>query len=156
MPGDYRVVLDTNILLRGLINMRSDAGRVVEACDRRAVVLLLSRAVLAEYRAILTDPRIVTRYPELSEEKVGIALRRLRYVADTFRRVPVKFQYPRDPKDEAFIELAIAGHATHLVTADDDMLSLMLDHGEAARRFRQRAPTLRVVDPKTFIMTARI
>lgn len=59
----FRVVLDTNILLRGLLNMRSASGRVVEACDSRVVVLLLSKPVISEYRAVLTAPQLwkVTR-----------------------------------------------------------------------------------------------
>jgi uncharacterized protein len=156
VAGIYRVVLDTNILLRGLINMRSSAGRVVDACDRRAVLLLLSRPVLSEYRAILTDPRICARYPELTTDKVNVALRRLRYVADTFRRVESRFAYARDPKDEPFIELAIAGKATHIVTADADLLSLKSGHGEAAKRFRQQGPAIEIVDADTFIAAASL
>lgn len=156
MPTPYRVVLDTNIQLRGLINIRSNAGRVVDACDRRAVVLLLSRPVLSEYRAILTAPEVVERYPELTTERVEVALRRLRYVGDFFRSVRVTFEYARDPKDEMFIELAIAGGASHIVTGDQDLLSLKSGRGEAAKRLWQRAPSLRAVDPATFLSAAAL
>jgi uncharacterized protein len=154
MPMPYRVVLDTNILLRGLINIRSNAGRVVDACDCRAVVLLLSRPVLLEYQAILTAPEVVERYPELTAEKVEVALRRLRYVGDLLRAVRVNFEFPRDPNDEMFIELAIAGRASHIVTGDQDLLSLMSSRGEAAKRLRRQAPSLRAVDPATFLSAA--
>ena len=30
----------------------------------------------------------------------------------------------RDPDDDMFLELAVAGHATHLVTGDADLLAL--------------------------------
>jgi predicted nucleic acid-binding protein len=30
----------------------------------------------------------------------------------------------RDPKDDRFLELAVSGHATCIVTGDDDLLSL--------------------------------
>ena len=59
----YRVVLDTNVLLRGIINPRSTSGRILWACDQRRVVPVLSKPVLAEYRFILTDPKLVARYP---------------------------------------------------------------------------------------------
>lgn len=107
MSTPFRVVLDTNILLRGLLNMKSAAGRVVDACDRRTVVLLLNKPVISEYRFILGDPAITDRYPELSAGKVEIALRRLRYVGDTVRNAPT-FHFPRDPRNAKFIELAIA------------------------------------------------
>jgi putative PIN family toxin of toxin-antitoxin system len=146
VPSLDRVVLDTNILLRGLLNIHSAAGRVVDACDRRAVILLLSRPVLGEYRAVLTDRAIVDRYPELTTETAEVVLRRLRYVGDVLDPVRAKFKLPRDPRDEKFIELAIEGQATHIVTADRDILSVAGGQSEAAARFRQRARSIRVLD----------
>jgi putative PIN family toxin of toxin-antitoxin system len=150
VPNPQRVVLDTNILLRGLINSRSTSGRIVHACDAREFILLLSKPVLAEYRQVLHHPSIVKRYPELAPEKVALALRRLRYVADEQSSIRVSFDFPRDPKDARFIELAIAGRATHLVTADDDLLSLATSHSEAAKRFRQRTQSMSVIEPAVF------
>jgi putative PIN family toxin of toxin-antitoxin system len=123
----------------------------VDACDRRLVVILLSRAVLAEYRAVLTDPAIIERYPELTSPKIEIVLRRIQYVGDVLRAVKVRFDYPRDPKDSKLIELAIAGHATHMVSSDNDLLSLPTGRSEAARRFRQRLPDVKVLRPGDFL-----
>ena len=50
-----RVVLDTNILVRGLINRRSDSGRILLACEDRRVVSVLSKPLLGEYRSILNE-----------------------------------------------------------------------------------------------------
>jgi putative PIN family toxin of toxin-antitoxin system len=144
-------VLDTNILLRGLINMQSTAGRVVEACDRRSVLLLLSKPVISEYRAVLMDKTLGNRHPELSRTKSELALSRLRYVAEILHPVNIRFEFPRDPKDAKFIELAIAAEATHLVSGDNDLLSLTGAHGEAAIRFRQRARSIRVVSAAAFL-----
>jgi putative PIN family toxin of toxin-antitoxin system len=146
-----RLVLDTNIVLRGLVNIRSAAGRVLGAVDDRSVVLLLSRPVLAEYRAVLTDPVITDRYPELTTEKVEVALRRFRYFGEFVRIVKERFEYPRDPRDEMLIELSIAARATDLVTSDNDLLSLPTGHTDAAKRFRQRLPNLRVLGPAEFL-----
>lgn len=30
----------------------------------------------------------------------------------------------RDPKDDKFLELAVSGTATHIITGDDDLLSM--------------------------------
>ena len=102
-------MLDTNILLRGILNFRSAAGRVVRVCEQRIVLLLLSKAVATI------------------------------------------FEYPRDPKDEKFVELAIYGGATHIVSADKDLLSLQTGHGDAAKRFRRRAALTRILEPKDFL-----
>jgi len=143
--------MDTNIHLRGLLNARSACGAVVDICDRRAVVLLLSKPVLSEYRDVLKDPGIVERYPDLTAENVDLALRRLRYVGETLRTRQTFFDFPRDPRDSKFIELAIAGRASHIVSGDKDMLSLNSGYGDAAKRFRQRAPSTRVVDAGNFL-----
>ena len=151
VPAAYRVVLDTKYTLEGVLEHSVERGRVVDACDRRTVILLLSKPVLSEYRAVLTAQQIVERYPELTKEKVEIALWRLRYVGDTLRSVRADFEYVRDPKDEKFVELAIAGEASHIVTADKDLLSLAFGYGEAAKRFRQRASSVRVLEAKVFV-----
>jgi putative PIN family toxin of toxin-antitoxin system len=151
VPPLLRLVLDTNILLRGLINARSASGRIVDACDRRRVLMLLSRPLLAEYRGVLTDPGIVERYPELTTPKVEIVLRRLQYVGEVLRAVKARFDDPRDPKDSKVIELAIAGDATHIVSADNDLLSLPAGRGDAARRFRQRLPGTEVLGADDFL-----
>jgi putative PIN family toxin of toxin-antitoxin system len=146
-------VLDTNIIVRGLVNARSPSGRVLQAVDDRHVLLLLSKPVLAEYRAVLNDPTLTGRFPELTVERVEVALRRLRYVGDYLRTVRARFEFPRDPRDEMLIELAISGKATDLVSSDNDLLSLPPGHGDAAKRLRQRLPHLRVLSPADFLRT---
>lgn len=152
MPATpHRLVVDTNVLLRGLINIRSTSGRVLNACDARSVVIVLSNAALSEYRAVLTDPVVVGPYPELTRRKVELVLRRLRYVGDVIRSVGVRFEFPRDPKDAKWIELAIAGRATHIISVDNDLLSLSTGRGDASKRFRQRLPGVDVIEPGEFL-----
>ena len=107
--------------------------------------------MLSEYHALLTDPQIIQRYPELKKEKVELALRRLSYVGERFSRMSVTFEFPREPRDEKFLELAIAGHATHLVKTDNDLLSISTGHSDAARRFRPRSPSTQISKPAAFL-----
>jgi uncharacterized protein len=145
-----RVVLDTNVLLRGVLNARSAAGRLVDACDSREFLLLLSRPLLAEYRAVLAHPEIVSRHPELTLERVELVLKRLRYVGDILS-CHSRFEFARDPKDEKLIELAIDGRATHIVTADNDLLSLPTGRRDASKRFRQRLRDVQILTPAEFV-----
>ncbi len=147
----YRIVLDTNILVRGLLDRRCDSGRILHACEERRVVALLSRAVLSEYRFILNDPDLVARYPELEATKVKTAVERLMYVGEILRTVRARFEYFRDKKDEKLIALAIAGRATHLITTDHDLLDLPQGHDDAARRFRQRLANTAVLSSDQFV-----
>lgn len=146
-----RLVIDTNVVVRAFINPRSTSGSILKACEVRRVIPLLSTAVLREYREILQRPSILKRYPELKRPENNVALERVLYFGDLYRRVQTRFSFPRDPKDEPFLELAIAAQATHLVTTDDDMLSLPTGRDDAARRFRQRAAHTQILPPEEFM-----
>ncbi len=152
MPtAPFRVVLDTNILVRGLINSASDSGQILKACEDRQVVALLSKPLLSEYFFILSDPALVERYPILEAAKIKTAIERLTYVGDLLRAIRVRFPFPRDPKDEKLICLAIAGRATHLITTDRDLLDLSAGRDVSANRFRQRLPGLAILTPDQFV-----
>lgn len=150
MAQRHRVVLDTNTLLRGLANRDSASGRILHACENRRAILLLSRAVISEYRAVLMDDRIA-KARGVSANDMELVLRRLRYFGETLKQVRSRFAFDRDPADAKFIELAIAGVATHLITCDNDLLSLESSHSDAARRFRQRLPRIHVLGPADYV-----
>lgn len=146
-----RIVIDSNVLVRAAIQVESAAGEVLSLCEQRRVLILLSKPVLSEYRFILNHPDLLSRYPTLEERRVNITLERLAFVGDVIRSSRVRFEYPRDPKDAKFVELAIAGNATHLVTLDRDLLDLPEGHNDAAKRFRQRLPHIAVITPGQFL-----
>lgn len=146
-----RVVLDTNTLLNGLVNRDSASGRVLDHCEKRRVLLLLSRPVQAEYKRVLGSRALVRRNPEITPEAVELVLRRLRYIGEYLGHIGASFRFDRDRDDEPFIELAIAGAASHVVTGDNDLLSLTVGHDDASRRFRQRLPGIHVLRPAAFL-----
>ena len=102
---------------------------------------------MAEYRAVLSHPDVLARFANLTPKRVSMALYLLRYVADEYRTIRVRFEFPRDPRDARFIELALAGAATHIVTLDPDLLSLVTTRTDAGKRFRQRLPGVEVLRP---------
>jgi len=138
-------------MLRGLISATSASTEVLAAADNRLFVTLLSRPIIGEYREILTDDELTLKFPSLTQERVETAIARLRFHGVYVRRVTERFDYPRDPRDAKFIELAIAGRASHLVTHDADLLDLPHGRDDAAKRFRQRLPNLKVMKPTEFI-----
>ena len=123
IAAPLRLVLDTNVLLAGLVSESSASQRVVDGLQARRGIPLLSRAVMNEYRTMLLHPEIVARFPGFTTRRVAVALQRLRFIGDFCGNVRARFEFPRDPRDAKFIELAIAGNATHLVTLDADLLS---------------------------------
>jgi uncharacterized protein len=141
-----RVVIDTNTLLRGVLSETSAAARRRRAAENRAVIPLLSKPVLDEYRFVLAHPHILERFPAISAENIAYLIQRLLFIGEYVRAPTAHFKYLRDPLDAKFIELAIELNATHIVSADKDHLSLPTGRGEAAKRFRSRLPGVEVLE----------
>ena len=82
--------------------------------------MLVSLATLGELNEVLRRPRF-DRY--LREEE------RLEFLATVARdselvEVTAAVSVCRDPRDDKFLELALSGAATHVISGDDDLLSL--------------------------------
>ena len=149
-PTLHRIVVDTNVLVRAVVNADSASGRIIQCCDSRALIILLSKAAIAEYRSVLADPEVILRYPQLDEVRVALLLKRLRFVGDVIDTRKTHFDLPRDPTDQKWIELAIAGDATHIISADGDLLSLPSGRSDSSKRFRQRLTNTRIMSPLQF------
>ncbi len=147
----HRIVVDTNTIIKATLDVQCASAMLIRACEVRRILLLLSVVVLDEYRLILKHPMFSTRGPGFSDLNIADFLARLRYPADVFEPVSVRFEFDRDPDDAMFIELAIAGNATHIISHDKDLLSLPNSRTDAGRRFRQRLPGIKVQDAATFV-----
>ncbi len=116
-PNDARrIVIDTNILIGSLYAPQSASGKIVRACLRGNLLVLLSEGVFGEYRYIL--PRAVQGkdYQGLLDQLEGLAL----WVEP--KEVPPVVT--EDPQDDKLIALAVAGGANALITNDRGVLNL--------------------------------
>jgi putative PIN family toxin of toxin-antitoxin system len=121
---ERRFVLDTNMIVSGLMFERSAPG---QALDKALDIgrPLLSGPMLVEIVDVLGRKRF-DRY--VSRERRNRFLVTLVEKA-IFPDIWDSFQVCRDPKDDKFLDLAVAGQATCLVTGDADLLVLDPFHG---------------------------
>jgi predicted nucleic acid-binding protein len=75
----------------------------------------------------------------------------LRSKGELYRRVPDHFEFPRDPADEPYLNLAIEAKADYVITRDKDLHDLMKWETEEGREFQKRFRFLRIVDPVAFL-----
>jgi predicted nucleic acid-binding protein len=61
--------------------------------------------------------------------------------------VPPIFEYPRDPDDAHYVDLAIAADAKLIVSRDNDLLSLRDPATVAGQDFLSRFPLLLILTP---------
>lgn len=114
-----RVVLDTNTLVSALL-FSGTASRIVSLWQSRQITVIVSGATLQEYLRVLAYPKF-----HLSDHDIrGLIEEEVLPFVETVqvrRRLAV---VRRDPDDNRFLECAVAGRATHLVTGDQDLLEL--------------------------------
>jgi predicted nucleic acid-binding protein len=89
---------------------------------------------------------LVRRF-RLTAERIEKFMDRLRGVVTLVDEVPHVFTYPRDPKDEHYVDLAIAVGARLVVSRDRDLLALADPKDPAGRDFQARFPAISVITP---------
>jgi uncharacterized protein len=114
-----RCVFDTNIVVSALLLPDSKPRHAVDLALQRGK-LLLSFATLAELYEVLNRKRFRRYLDEHDIRSFLAALTREAHWVD----VNVQIRACRDPQDDEFIELAVSGVATHVVTGDADLLAL--------------------------------
>jgi len=121
MSTPLRVVLDTNVVLSALVFGGSLPGAVRAAWQRGALRPLASAATVQELVRVLAYPKFRLSASEQEELLADY----LPYV-QTVRipQPPPAVPSCRDPLDEPFMQLALAGKARVLVSGDRDLLDM--------------------------------
>jgi len=132
--NEIRIVIDTGVAVSAVLLPRSVPRQAFDAAAARGR-LLVSEATVAELDEVLRRPKF-NRY--LPEDK------RLEFLAALVREaepvaVTEEITACRDPKDDKFLELAVSGKASHIITGEGDLLALHPFRGVA------------IVTPQTFL-----
>ena len=147
----FSVVYDCMVFLQGLISESGVAVSCFELFENGIIELFVSEEVLAEIKDVITRPKLQARYSRLTDERAEKLIEILRTKATLIKNVPHIFDYARDPKDEKYINLAVAGGATYIVSRDTDLLDLMTGYDDDSKKFRQRFRPLKVIEPIDFL-----
>ena len=122
-----RVVFDTNVIVSGLMLLGSPPRRAFDAARQRGH-LLVSEATLEELDDVLRRPKLVGYVSE--DQRLEFLAAYIRDAEDVV--VAIRLRECRDPKDDKFLELAIEGRATHIVSGDQDRLTCPPSTGSQA------------------------
>jgi putative PIN family toxin of toxin-antitoxin system len=107
-----RIVLDTNVIVSGLLSPEANPGRIVDLFLAGEVTLLVDDRILAEYRAVLRRSKFGFDASDVSDFLDLVEVASERVVAPPYRgKVP-------DPSDRPFLEVALAGRADSVVTGN--------------------------------------
>ena len=139
MPRSERVVVDTNVALSALVFVGGTTARIRAAWLSGEIVPLVSRSTAAELILALSYPKFALS-PEAQQELLSDYLPYSKVVK--IPSPPPVTPNCRDPRDVPFLELAIAGRATTLVTGDRDLVELRDDVSFAIRSPAEFVATL--------------
>jgi putative PIN family toxin of toxin-antitoxin system len=113
------IILDTNVIISSLLLSNSVPAKILAHAERHNTILF-SDAILSEISLVLSRAKF---RPYLDENVIAEFLAR---IDQNWKRVEIihLIKACRDPKDDKFLELAINGEASHIVTGDKDLLVL--------------------------------
>jgi putative PIN family toxin of toxin-antitoxin system len=144
------VVFDCMVIVQTFLNAKGPAG----ACDQLVLdgtlELHLSLDLIVEVRDDMSRPKLTRRFPAMTAATVDPFLTDLARGATFWDQVPHAFSLPRDPKDEPYLNLAIASRSRYLVSRDKDLLDLM-----DTPSFRSAFPELTILDPSALLCLLR-
>jgi hypothetical protein len=114
-----RYVFDTNTVVSAFLFGPSTPGRALEAARQRGR-LLLSDDTARELNEVLDREKFDEYVRRETRREFVVAL----VDEATFVEPTEQIERCRDPDDDKFLELAVAGNATAIVSGDDDLLVL--------------------------------
>lgn len=107
-----RIVLDTNVLVAGMLNAHGSPGSVLNSVLDGRVSVIVDERILFEYRDVLHRPKF-----RFDSQYVEAILDYLEHASEKVTAVPTD-AVVSDPDDVPFYEVAIAGDADYLVTGN--------------------------------------
>ena len=118
-----KVVLDTNVLLSGLMFPGGAPGRIIAAWVEARFEVALSLDQLAEIGRVLEYPKI-RRKLGWDDQRIELFIKQLYVRAEVVELGPISVEVPRDPGDAPILATLAVAKAEVLVTGDGDLLAL--------------------------------
>ena len=114
-----RLVLDTNVLVSAILSSNSISAKILNWGEDNGVILY-SAATLTEVLSVLGRSKFSKYIDHNDIDGLSIRIKTVWLFVEILNQV----QLCRDPKDDKFIDLALNGEASHLITGDNDLLVL--------------------------------
>ena len=119
MTPDLRAVFDTNVVVSAMLLPLSIPRRAFDRGMREGR-MLISAATTTELDEVIHRPKFDKYLSEEERIEFSTTLVNETDLVDIVETVTDC----RDPRDNKFLELAVSGRATHIVTGDSDLLGL--------------------------------
>jgi uncharacterized protein len=111
-----RLVIDTNVFVSGLISASGAPARILRAIRQNRAIHVVSDPIVEECLRVLDYPRI-RKFEKISDEFIATIAAYLIY--QTHRvELTSNVRMSRDPDDDVFLQTAVDGQASLLISGD--------------------------------------
>jgi uncharacterized protein len=124
-----RIVLDTNIVVSRSISPDRPSTKLYTYWHAAAFEVVVSKAILIEYRAALSKPRVRTLH-HFSDEEIEQTIEDFRELALVIEPT-AQMDAAGDVDDNKFLECAYSGNAEYIISGDPHLLNLKVYQGIA-------------------------
>jgi len=107
-----KIVLDTNVLVAGLLSPFGPCGEIVRMVSSGELALCLDARILSEYHEVLRRAKF-----RFEQDKVTALMDYIEYRGQIVASSPLSHSLP-DPDDEPFLEIALSGYVEYLITGN--------------------------------------
>lgn len=107
-----RVVLDTNVLVSGLLSPHGPCAAILRMVSSGELILCLDARLLSEYAEVLSRPKF-----GFDGDDVSLLLMGIEQTGHVVAPAPLAGRLP-DPGGEPFLEIALSSQAECLVTGN--------------------------------------
>ena len=128
-----KIVLDTNVLVSGLLTPFGTSGEIVRMVSAGKLILHYDSRILLEYQEVLYRAKF-----QFNKQEIDVLIDYIKKNGHVVPTSPLRKSLP-DPDDAPFLEVAIGGDAEYLVT------------GNRVHYPRQFREGIKIVSPSEFI-----
>jgi putative PIN family toxin of toxin-antitoxin system len=107
-----RVVVDTNVIVSGLLKAGTPPAMVLNLAITETIALLMNEQILAEYETVLNRKKF-----RFDPGAIADLLSFIRHESEHIVANPAA-KTTGDPDDQVFYDISVSGHADYLVTGN--------------------------------------
>ena len=107
-----RIVMDTNVLVSGMLTPFGICGEIVRMLTSSSFVLCVDSRILFEYEDVLQRPCF-----KIERKMIDIVMAYIDSSSETHNSMPLKETLP-DPDDNQFLEVSVSANVDYLVTGN--------------------------------------
>lgn len=133
-----RVVLDANVVVSGWIQALGPSARILDEATAGRLRVVLSPAIVADYRRSLGYAKVRRRI-SVPPDVVGVWIDALVLLSDVVPGERRGAVVPADPDDEKYLDAAVEGRVSFVVSGDRHLLDVGTHEG------------VRILAPRAFL-----